>query len=139
MGDIGEFDFTYVRDEDGVLVQTTTATPGTENIITFVTDAPTVTPTDGCVDSTLIVANVGLGCADISDLSVCDDEPAKTHCPNTCGVCDEYGCVDSILKVEYDGNVGRCAELASLSQAMIDSLCDTEGVSSTCRATCGCA
>jgi len=101
------------------------------------------TPPNECMDSTLNVASVGLGCSDIIDLSVCVNDAAKSHCPNTCDVCDEYGCVDSIL--EFVSNTrtvpvttAKCTQLAAQNQATIDSLCEREDVYSTCRATCGC-
>jgi len=96
------------------------------------------TPAPECVDSTLDVASVGKGCADIIDFSICDATPAKSHCPSTCDACEEYGCEDSLLTVEYNGRESNCEDLKSLGQGTIDSLCENEDVSSTCRGTCGC-
>jgi len=91
-----------------------------------------------CLDSTLNVASAGIGCADITDLSICTNEAAKTHCPNTCEVCGEYECVDSVLTFDYNGRSATCTLLASQNQATIDQACEIEGIYSTCRATCGC-
>jgi len=96
------------------------------------------TPPDECLDSTLNVVPSGKGCSDITNLSICGRNQAKAHCPKKCNVCDSYGCVDSTLQWEYDGGESTCTDLASENQATIDQLCENVGISSTCRATCGC-
>jgi len=91
-----------------------------------------------CVQSTLPVFDTGMGCYDMSDSSLCDDEEWKTHCPSTCGVCNEYSCVDSVAAVNYNGRrYDACALLQEQNQRTIDTYCRNEDAFSTCRETCG--
>jgi len=93
----------------------------------------------GCVESPLVIADVGKDCADVAnDSSLCDIPGVKSHCPSACGVCADYACEDSTSLVEFNGDqYPICTLLESLDGSVIDDRCARKNVSSTCRKTCG--
>jgi len=94
--------------------------------------------TSMCMDSILNVAGTGgAGCAEIAaNQEYCDYNGAPSHCPVSCNACAEFGCADSTLSFEYDGNAYTCAQLATLSDSDIQNYCQLEEAYSTCRGTC---
>jgi len=93
----------------------------------------------GCVESPLVIADVGKDCADVAnDPSLCNIAGVKSHCPSACGVCADYACEDSTSLVEFSGGeYSICALLESLEESDIDDRCARKEVFSTCRKTCG--
>jgi len=92
----------------------------------------------GCVESRLVIADIGKDCADVAnDPSLCNIPGVNSHCPSACGVCADYACEDSTSLVELNGDqYSLCAGLESLEESDIDDLCARKSVGSTCRKTC---
>ena len=68
-------------------------------------------------------------------LERCDKNNINSHCPLTCGVCDEFKCEDSARKFFLpNGNVKKCGWVARQNT---EERCALEGVAETCRKTCG--
>ena len=70
----------------------------------------------------------------------------KTHCPNTCEVCNEHDFSDSTTNFIYSNEERSCAwvrgtknkNLISLEKMdWISKLCDNYDIRNTCRKTCG--
>lgn len=58
------------------------------------------------------------------------------HCPLTCGVCQEYACVDATKRFYLkNGNLKSCAWVRRVN-SLVDTRCSKEGVGLTCRASC---
>jgi len=93
----------------------------------------------GCVESRLVIADIGKDCADVAnDPSLCNIPGVNSHCPSACGVCADYACEDSTSLVELNGDqYSICALLESLEESDIDDRCARKNVASTCRKTCG--
>merc|ERR1712045_767239 len=86
---------------------------------------------DTCSDSGVPISYLGrdITCNIISRRNKCDRPVAASHCPETCGMCEMYGCADSDAPFEYDGGTEFCSSIP-------DSACDTPSIASTCRETC---
>ena len=91
-----------------------------------------------CVDSPLPVFPFGIGCeAVVPNPQYCDFAGAPSHCPDTCGACDDLVCEDSALPWTF-GGVYTCAQLAGSNPVLIDLYCEMYSpVKETCRGTCG--
>jgi len=68
----------------------------------------------------------------------------KSHCPATCGGCEEFGCSDTIgtFILEEEGNdhdhvTKDCCWLDSLSDEMKKAVCSEHHIQRTCQETCG--
>jgi len=91
----------------------------------------------GCIDSPLIIADLGKDCADvINNPSICEVNGVQSHCPSACGACADYACGDSSLLVEFDGGEFTCAILESSDEIRIDRACSRKDILATCRETC---
>jgi len=91
-----------------------------------------------CEDSGASVFYNGrsVSCAQVESAGKCSVAVAASHCPNTCGACDVYGCEDSLAPWITDGVSNSCATLAGLDADGIAESCETSSVASTCRETC---
>jgi len=92
-----------------------------------------------CIDSRLAVSYQGssYNCRQIFKLDQCSVPVASSHCPLSCGSCDQYACEDSLAPVIYQGVSSDCTLLSELSPRDLTRVCQRPLVSSTCRATCG--
>ncbi len=69
----------------------------------------------------------------------------KSHCPMTCGGCDEFGCSDTIgTFILDDGDDDEndliskdCCWLDSLSEELKKAMCSEHRIQRTCQETCG--
>jgi len=93
---------------------------------------------DECVDSLLTGAGGSPTCTDISDTSVCVEPGYNSHCPKACIACEDFRCVDSTLRWQFNDKEYDCLQLASAPEKRRNKACALEEISSTCRATCGC-
>jgi len=78
------------------------------------------------------------------DTKFCKQTKIKTHCPSTCGACEEHGSSDSIGQFIF-GNKVRDCKWVYCDQCVFDrskllriaSLCHKDEIRATCRKTCG--
>ena len=91
-----------------------------------------------CIDSPLPVSPFGLGCEAVAaNPEYCNFASAPSHCPNTCGKCDEYLCEDSEMTWTFGGDY-TCEMLADLIPWERNFYCNTfSQIKNTCRGTCG--
>lgn len=89
-----------------------------------------------CEDSPLDISDSGtlIPCASAD----CTSPTMSSHCPDTCGTCDLYGCEDSDANFVYNGQERSCDDLIALPPGQINYLCNNfVEASNTCRDTCG--
>merc|ERR1712087_110451 len=102
------------------------------------TDAPTPSPVT-CVDADLLVPFNGnlFSCATIVNIGACSNPLAPTHCPLGCGECNTYQCEDSEAPWVVGTGTYNCPLLAAQEPDDITFYCNTFGLTTTCRETCG--
>lgn len=102
---------------------------------------PTMPPVEGCVDSELKNSFNGLGCSFLTlnpeNIVHCDLPGASSHCPLSCGACDEYACKDSEVAFLAGGDEYSCSAFLDLDADETAYFCGLQGVASTCRESCG--
>lgn len=93
----------------------------------------------GCVDSPLHFKVVSEGsliqvaCENAATEESCKDLDIATHCPHSCGVCNQYQCVDSMTKFSTEDGWKQCEWVR---RRFTHRKCAIEGIQETCRATC---
>ncbi len=71
---------------------------------------------------------------------MCDHLKIASFCPDTCGVCKEFGCADATLPFKFFGKKKKewtCEELNNKQKKIIDRKCAHPRFYTTCRETCG--
>lgn len=106
------------------------------------TDTPTQSPVSGsCVDSSLkfLVNGKFRTCGWVAQKNTskrCAKAQGRveSHCPSTCGVCEEYECSDASKRFKLtNGALKSCVWVARTNTS---TRCAKTGVSLTCRETC---
>jgi len=87
---------------------------------------------DTCTDSGTDIYYQGyaIGCDTVVERGKCDVAAAASHCPNSCEMCDMYGCADS----QAPFRVGNSRTLFCTN--VPESACTNDIIASTCRETC---
>ena len=102
--------------------------------------APTAAPVASCQDSPLkmIVDDRARGCAWVArKRSRCNEEDYASHCPATCGVCEEFGCSDTFMDIKFRAN-GRLYtyEWCGIVEEFPEFCTEVDGFAETCRESC---
>lgn len=93
----------------------------------------------GCVDSPLHFKVVSEGslmevaCEKVATEESCKELDIATHCPHSCGLCNQYQCVDSMTKFSTQDGWKQCEWVR---RRFTNRKCAIEGIRETCRATC---
>jgi len=96
---------------------------------------------DGCEDSRVPIAygQREISCAQIVSGGKCDEEGAKSHCPDSCNACSEFGCADSQAPLNiFERNRKTCADFQNFAtDEEIEEICGSNiELATTCRGTC---
>merc|ERR1712183_442449 len=89
-----------------------------------------------CVDSGLpvLVQGRSYSCATIQAGGACSNPLAASHCPFTCGACDEYGCEDSMAPLTGGFT---CDQAVNYDPDFIATKCaESDDLATTCRKVC---
>jgi len=110
-----------------------------------VTSAPVSSPIDVCEDSmsNFALSNGDLGCpfvAGNSETYCAISVPinVKSHCPDTCSACAEYGCEDSEAEFTIERATGGTIDIYCniIPGDKVEIACAEPTIFSTCRKTC---
>lgn len=104
------------------------------------TSAPTTNTNPKCSDSPLkmIVDDRARGCAWVArKRSRCQDEDFASHCPATCGVCEEFGCSDTFMDIKFRANGQLYTyEWCGIVEDFPEFCNEVDGFAETCRESC---
>lgn len=86
----------------------------------------------------ILFGEIDVSCNQIVSSNNCGIEQARSHCPNSCNACAEYGCEDTLLRFTANGGSYLCSDLSDLlPEDQIQEKCATsQELSQTCRGTC---
>ncbi len=91
------------------------------------------------VGGSLLPYSCSLAARNLDTLN-CSGNVAATHCPKTCGACNQYECSDA-EGVFFYGRSGdkkslKCSKLKKMSEDKRNRKCKKDNVKLTCRETC---
>jgi len=86
---------------------------------------------ESCTDSGVDIYYNGnsISCALVASYDKCDVVPAASHCPETCDMCDMYGCEDSQAPFRIQSYDLTCTDIPI-------SACSYDIIATTCREKC---